>query len=195
MFSTNIKRIVEYWVSVKIIDDSDKDIYEYGLELLLFSVINIAVIMITAIFINRIIESVALLALVIPLQSFGGGYHAKTHLRCFLIMYIGWWLIMNLITYMTILTILVISIISLIAIFYLAPVSNENVPLSNKQRLKMRKLARFAAVVALITIIVMSLIITRYENISSVLAIGLGATALSMIVERLKDIANKFIEQ
>jgi accessory gene regulator B len=84
-----IKRITRRWSIAGIIEQADEDIYEYGLELLISTILNMAVILGSAAIIGKLPQSLALLIVIIPLQSFGGGYHAKTHLRCFLIMYIG----------------------------------------------------------------------------------------------------------
>lgn len=193
MLSIIIRRIVTYWSSSGIISNSDSDIYEYGLELLSFSVLNVTAIMVTAIFTNRVPESVALIASVIPLQSFGGGYHAKTHLRCFLIMYIGWWIIMWIMPFITPLAGGMIASTSLIIIFILAPVPNENVSISSKQRLKMKTIVRAVSVCIIIISLATSGVVINYKNISSSLMIGIGAIALSMLAARFKETANKVI--
>lgn len=186
MFSTIIKKIVGYWVDNEIIDDFDRDIYEYGFELILSSVINIAVVIITSIFVNRLFESIALLTVIIPMQSCGGGYHAKTHLRCFLIMYIGWWPVIWIIPYITLLTAIPIACVSLVIIFVLAPVPHENVPMSEKQFHKMKVLVRYFSVGVAIIGIATSWTMSD-NNIGNSMIIGMGVVALSMLVAKLRS--------
>lgn len=90
MFDTLIGKIVGYWVAEGIVPEDDRDIYEYGLESVLFPLVNTAAIIATAVPVGMLPESLVLIAALIPLQCLGGGYHATTHLRCFLITYMNW---------------------------------------------------------------------------------------------------------
>lgn len=186
MLSAIVKKIIRYWADKEIINEDDSDIYEYGLELILSSVFNIVVVIVTSVLTNRLIESIVLLLVLIPLQSCGGGYHAKTHLRCFLIMYIGWWPAMWLIPQVTLLSAIVISGMSLVTIFLLAPISHENVPISQKQRLKMKVLVRCFSVVAAFIGIASIWNKEINDNIGKAIIIGIGLVALSMFAARLK---------
>ncbi len=186
MFTAIIKKTVGYWVDNEIIDDFDRDIYEYGFELILSTIINIAAVMISALFVNRVLESVALLMIVIPLQSCGGGYHAKTHLNCFLIMYIGWWVVIGMIPYVTLFLAILIACISMIIIFVLAPVSHENVPMSEQQFHKMKILVRCFSVGAAVIGIAVSWLAGSNNNFGNSVIIGMGVVALSMLVARMK---------
>lgn len=58
MFTRIIQKTVSYWISEKLISDYDRDIYEYGFELILSSVINIVVILISGILVGRLPESI-----------------------------------------------------------------------------------------------------------------------------------------
>lgn len=180
-----IKRITDNWVENGIITKSDDDIYEYGLELLLCTIINITVILISAAFIGKIYDSIAMLAIIIPLQSCGGGYHAKTHLRCFLIMYIGWWGVIFLLPYITSPAAIITISLSVLVIFTLAPVPHINVSMSNEQRKKMRRLTRAITFVAALLSIFLTLIIS--ERVGTAIATGIGVCAFSMLAANLKN--------
>ena len=58
------------------------DIYRYGIELLVSTLINLALITIIGILINDIACSLVFLLGFIPIRSFCGGYHAKSYLKC-----------------------------------------------------------------------------------------------------------------
>jgi len=186
VFSSIIKNVVSSWVSSGIILDTDSDIYEYGFELILFSIINVTIIILTSLFVNKVPESIALLLAVIPLQSCGGGYHAKTHMRCFLIMYIGWWICIWLLPYISLLFMVLIIALSLIMIFTLAPVSHENVTLSDKQRLKMKHYVRIISIIIAIISVVTYILGMLNRNVSIAFALGMGGVAISMMVSQLK---------
>lgn len=184
MLSIIIQKTVNYWVETEIIDYYDRDIYEYGFELILSSAINIIAVIITGIFVKRLIESIVLLVVVIPLQSCGGGYHAKTHLRCFLIMYIGWWSVIQIIPYITPEYSVFIAIVSVATIFILAPVRHENVPMSNKQFCKMRLLVRCFSIGIAVTGIFLSWYVGD-NNIGNSIIIGMCVVALSMFAAKI----------
>jgi accessory gene regulator B len=181
--------MVSHWITEKIIPNADRDIYEYGLELVMFSVVNIFALIITVLFTNRLIETIFLIVTVIPLQCFGGGYHATTHLRCFLIMYIGWWCVIALLPYIQPFSATVVVGISLFIIYILAPVSHKNVNLSTRQREKMKKAVRFyASGIAVLSVLIIWLSKDNYLGI--VLTAGIGVVALSMLVARTKAIVH-----
>ena len=69
-------------INQKIIEEKQYAVIAYGLELLLSSVVNILSILFIGAIVNRAGEIILLLLVSIPLQSFGGGYHCNTHLRC-----------------------------------------------------------------------------------------------------------------
>jgi len=176
-------KIVGHWRKSGFIDKSDTDVYIYGLDLLIFTMLNILAIIITSVVINKFVESVILLVAIIPLQSYGGGYHAKTHLRCFLIMYIGWWAVILIMPLITPFIALIMNIGSIIIIFCLAPVPHVNVTMSAEHRLKLRRLVRLSAlVIGLLSIILMLLFSSHQINYGIILSTGLGVVALSMII-------------
>jgi accessory gene regulator B len=187
MISMSIEKITKYWVKNNIIHEDDCDIYEYGLDLLVFSLLNYMCIFLTAIVINRLIESVILFVIMIPLQSCGGGYHAKTHFRCFLIMYIGWWIMMWMIPHVNYMESTLISTSSVVLIFFLAPVPNANVPISELRRQKLKIMIRVIAVVAgIISILARPILVN--QNVSGIVAMGMGGIALSMVAANIKNI-------
>lgn len=187
MLEKFIKKVVEYWVAKEIINGDDSDIYEYGLDLILYSIINIVVIIISAVFVDRLIESIILLTFIIPMQSCGGGYHAKTHWRCFIIMYIGWWLIMWIIPDITLLSGTLIICASLVTIFVLAPVRHENVPISDAQFLKMKVLIRCFSVVTALAGITISWFMGIGNRIGSSITMAMSAVAVSMLVAKIRS--------
>lgn len=184
MFTRIIQKTVNYWISEEIVDNLDRDIYEYGFELILSSAINIFVILITGIFVGRLFESIVLLSVVIPLQSCGGGFHAKTHLRCFLIMYIGWWAVILVIPYITDFAALSIAIVSLVIIFSQSPVRHENVTMSDERFQKMKLFVRGIAIGDVVIGMIVSWCTVDRNNIGNSIIIGVGVVSLSMLVAK-----------
>ncbi len=180
-----IKKITHKWSASGIIRKDDVDIYEYGLELFLFTVSNLAVIVISSAFIGKAAESFILLLTILPLQSLGGGYHAKTHLRCFLIMYIGWWIIIFILPFVRPLAATFIFGVSLLVIYRLAPVPHENVTMSDARRAKLKKVVRVTA--SLLSILSGVLFWAASEHIGKTMAVGIGVAAVSMLAAHVKN--------
>ena len=83
---TCVTTMLEY----KIIEKKQKAIMIYGLDLLFSSIISLLAIILCGIALNVEMQTLWLLMVFILLQSFGGGYHCKTHLRCWLLMLAGY---------------------------------------------------------------------------------------------------------
>ena len=184
--SVLIKKITTRWSESGIIEKADEDIYEYGLDLLIYTILNIAVILVSAIVIGKLMDSLALLAIILPLQSFGGGYHAKTHLRCFLIMYIGWWAVILILPLITLTFSVITSCAAVLVIFNLAPVPHENVGMSVQQRKKMRLLSRLTITICALSSVLFTLCIS--ERVGIAMSMGLGVVSLSMLIACGKNI-------
>jgi accessory gene regulator B len=181
-----IKKITRRWSEVGVIPQPDEDIYEYGLELLIHTILNLTVILTSAAVMGKVPESMAMLAVILPLQSYGGGYHAETHLRCFLIMYIGWWGVIFSLPYISPLAATIVAGISIVIVHQLAPVPHVNVKMSAGQRLKMRKFARITALLGgLLSIILLWGVSAR---VGIAISTGLGVTAFSMLVAHGKNL-------
>ncbi|MDR2590068.1 MAG: accessory gene regulator B family protein [Oscillospiraceae bacterium] len=182
-----VKKITSNWSNSGIINEEDIDIYVYGLEILLYSLFNIIAILITAAIYGYMLESIILVIVIIPLQAYGGGYHANTHLRCFLIMYIGWWLVVHLLQFINTPISVILCLLSVIVIFSLAPISNQNVPMSEKHRKKLRTIIRIITLIITCLSIIFSSMFKISSHIGITIAVGLGITTLSMLLAYIKD--------
>ena len=181
-----IKKITDRWSKTGVIEKEDEDIYEYGLELLLHTILNLAVILVSAVLVGKLPESLAMLAVIMPLQSYGGGYHAETHLRCFLIMYIGWWVVIFILPFVASVAAAIMACASVFIVYWLAPVPHMNVKMSAGQRLKMRKFVRLTVVIGTITSGVLTWGVS--ERIGIAMSMGLGVIALSMSAAHGKNV-------
>lgn len=67
-------------------DDETVAICAYGMETLLYTIISTTGLLLVGYICNRLIESVAIVGVYYTNQTIGGGFHAKSHMRCFLVM-------------------------------------------------------------------------------------------------------------
>lgn len=76
--------LAKLWAKNGVIPANEMDAYQYGLELLLSTTANIAVMVILSAAAGHPWFFIPYLAAFIPLRLSGGGYHAKHHLSCIL---------------------------------------------------------------------------------------------------------------
>jgi len=182
-----VRLIINKWSSKGLIAKSEEEIYDYGLQLILFTLVNFTVILTTAVLVGRFTESVALLATFIPIQAYGGGFHAKTHLRCFLIMYVGWWIAIFVILPIFCSTGATLSsVLALITIYFLAPVPHINVEMSDEHRMKLRIAVRIGALLAVMISLIVIHVIANNSIIGISMTLGIVISAFSMLIAGVK---------
>lgn len=121
----------------------DKEVYRYGIQQGLNLILNILTTLIIGCFCGMIYQSILFLICYIPLRIFCGGYHAKTHLCCYIcsiimitcILLVTKHLSFNMLVYE------VFVLLSLITILVLAPVEDKNKKLDNNEKRVFRKRA------------------------------------------------------
>lgn len=131
-------------IAVFLFDDNDKfplEVYIYGIEICLSSLIGIIAILIISFMIGRFFEGILYIITLFIIRSCTGGYHAQTYFKCNLIYIFSYlctikfynfiskqYLIFN--NYFC----LIIMIISIIIIWLYAPVENVNKKINEKSK-------------------------------------------------------------
>lgn len=83
------EKIYPIFLKKKLIDDSKREVYFYGLELLLHTTFSTLALLLISILFQKPLEGCIIIAVYYINQTVGGGFHASTHMRCFLLMSIG----------------------------------------------------------------------------------------------------------
>lgn len=71
------------------IPEEDRDIYLYGFDITFYTIWSTAALLLIGLLLRQLWAAVIIVSGFYTFQSAGGGYHAKTHLRCFLTMVVG----------------------------------------------------------------------------------------------------------
>ena len=141
------------WMSNRnFVNIEEAEIYVYGFELLISSFISILETLLIGASINKIMFSIGYLAGFIPIRIFAGGYHAKTHNRCYL-MFLIIFLICNFIPYSknnSLAKYIVIYISLFFLIRFCAPLQAENKKLDEHDEKNYR---RYALIILIISAI------------------------------------------
>jgi len=184
-----VDKIIHSWTENGIIQHEDAEVYAFGVETILSTVLNIVSLLLLASFFGLLREAALVLVVMIPLQSCAGGYHADTRLNCFLIMMVSWIPIIGISKILSPFTATCLSIISVAVIFLFAPVPHHNVPMTEEKRKRMARNSRILGVLFLTLSQVF--ILLKVKNYGYVLSAALIAISISMLAASIKRILHK----
>lgn len=150
-----------------------EQIYVYGMEILLSTVIEIFTILFSAMLFSVFNEAILFLFIFISLRIFTGGYHANTYRKCFFITVSSYWITL-LINYLTIgweVTNILYQFLPVICIYIVvrAPVVNKNQPLNELRKTKNSKMTMIMLIVELL--LINSLVYNKYYMNMAILTV------------------------
>lgn len=133
------------WAKNGVIPNEDIETYQYGLELLLSTTVNLAVMLGLSIAVGHAWLCIPYLASFVPLRLSAGGYHAKHHFSCILfntLFYFASLVAVNALSAPAAnLACILESCFSFAVIFLFAPVPAKNKPLSAKEQKRNRRVS------------------------------------------------------
>lgn len=142
MFRNLAEDIAFLLIKHKIVDIEQRDIYIYGLEVILLNGGLLIIFLIISLLSGEMIHFAAYLIFFLPMRSFSGGYHADTSERCFILSTIMFGISIAVSKLIPLLYIFItgkiIGAVSVLVILVLAPLINENNPLNEMQRRRNR---------------------------------------------------------
>ena len=86
---TPIQKLTEHLILKEYIPSEDREIYEYGFDILIYTVWSTLALLLIGLALKQFWNSAIIISGFYTFQSFGGGYHADSHLKCFLTMTCG----------------------------------------------------------------------------------------------------------
>lgn len=188
MLHTLSKRIADF-----LFDEKDKyplDVYTYGFELIISSLMEFLILMIFGSLLGKLVEVIVFVITFSMVRLFTGGYHAKTYLRCGAITVITFLSVListELLLMCTSIIILFVCFMTFLFSFYIiskyAPLNNENKELYNKKRLK--TIAIFILLLEMIAFVII------YKLLKSNQALIFIPTILSVDILMLVEIIRK----
>lgn len=89
MISKMATRLVNFLERKHALSNVSKEVYLYGADIVLYTIFSTLGLILAGFILGKTSESVIIILLFYFNQSIGGGYHAKTHFRCFVLMLIG----------------------------------------------------------------------------------------------------------
>lgn len=133
----------------QIVKTEDKDIYAYGLEVLLSTLVNSTILVILGLLLGLFPETLIFIGAYGAMRVFTGGYHARTHLGCIATFTAIYLTSMVLVRYtpdvLRTWPALLISLVCLVYIWIVAPVEHVNRPFEGKEYERFKKAGRVVA--------------------------------------------------
>lgn len=152
-------------------DDDNTEVYRYSLRIIYSYIVDVLALMSLAIVTNKVIETIIILFTFAVMQVYGGGYHAKTKIRCLSIMIVGWFI--GLFAFERVVSIhwsigIGVAVIFTVLVFVFTPVLNPKHPVSGDIYKRSKKIVRMFCLVIdmLLVICILTNIQVIYVTIS-----------------------------
>lgn len=136
-----IDRLVNYFRSLGLVDDSNDKIIKYGLRRVCLFLTDFAIILLLSYLLGNIWVGILFELAYSLLRIYAGGFHASKEAYCFVLSYSSIIISLCLINYMHISTFLmfIACITMFISIVLLSPIEHKNKPLCKKERIIYRR--------------------------------------------------------
>lgn len=178
-------RLADFLCEKSIIPEEDKEIYIYGNELLISSLIGIALVCIVGIILGEFLSTLVFLIVFVINRQFSGGYHASTFFKCSLIFLCDFLVVLfiskMMLLYYSPFVWISLTVVHLAVIIDLAPMENKNKPISPDERTKGRKKI---IIISLFFELFSGLILFVDKKISITIALTLLSISMLMILQK-----------
>lgn len=182
-------KISSKFVEHKIITEDMVDIYKYGVEITISSIIGFILILIIGLIFKSLMQALIFYIIFIILRSFTGGYHASSYLKCNLIFSI----VASLVIFFSkaatevrfstsIINILFLPALSVF--IWLAPIENPNKLIEKKRRIYFKTRSVLAAVILYILSLI--LYINNHTFESAIIVTTMFITAVMCMITKFQ---------
>ena len=136
----------------------EQEIYSYGLQILINTIISIGAVLLISICLNTFMETVFFLVCYCSLRIYAGGLHADSNEKCMSIFIIGYLIIQFIITHLQIqggFFLIFLLVVNMLLIIAWAPIEAHNNPVPTLKRKIMKRNACYIFLILSIVIFVM----------------------------------------
>lgn len=173
-----------FFVSRSLIPTEEKHIYTYCFEVVISSILAWGSVICIALFTDTLVQTAFYLAGFFLFRSFAGGYHADTHLGCYvlsILAYSFFLLVVAIFPAMHYLAaVVVFQIFAFILLWLFSPVDHKNNPFSDELKMLLRKKVKILLIV--FSMLVLLLIYYNYTHLAFYLSYGCLQAAISVAV-------------
>ena len=149
------KRIANFLLFNNVINKEEIDVYIYRYEMILSSLIDFMIVLITSILFNEFIYMTSFFVMFVSTRLYTGGYHADTFLKCKLVFITLCLIMVGLSEIALNLSIVIPSLIMfIVTVYHLSPVENKNKIISKEAKIKYRNISVILSIIWSITAII-----------------------------------------
>lgn len=195
MIRSFAEKISFFYIKKGYIKSSDKEIYDYCFEILVSTVINFVTVIVIAILCNMFVETIFFLVGFMTIRATAGGYHARNHFNCWLILILAYIVYVVLLSFEVFANvnhfIVIVNIISFVIVEVISPVEDENKPFTKVEYEILKKKSRFLVGFIFLLAIVLNYKFNR-ANYAVSLTLGMFVVCVSLVAGKVK---NRLIEK
>ncbi len=164
---------------------NEREIYKYGIEIIISSFLNILIVLICGLFFKMLFESILYFLVFAVMRCFCGGYHANTYFKCNLILFIVVLISFFLVDYLYkfdnfVIVLTIISFVTLlVAILLFAPLEHKDKPLTKNAKITLR---RKSIILYIIILIFWIIIFCINKKCAVAITFSLISVMLSLII-------------
>ena len=172
----------------KIIDTSEKAVYQYGFEILISSLITCIIAVAEGLAFKCLAASVIYFLIFAVLRTMCGGYHCQTYFRCNLVFAAVSAVVLSFYKFIPVESFSKMHytsiLLSLLITYFYSPIENKNKPLSEKQK----KLSRIFGTLAVMALSALACVLKIYyrSGYSTLIDTTLLTVAITMFVAEPK---------
>lgn len=160
-------------IAVFLFDNNDRfplDVYTYGIEICLSSLIGIMLILSIGLISGYFLEGLFYIITLFAIRSYTGGYHADTYFKCNLIYVFSYLFAIGLNIFFSslnsafrIFIYLIIVITSIIVVCVFAPIENKNKTIDENSKNKFKIISIIAIILVSVTSLLLSYLLHFYQ--------------------------------
>lgn len=176
-----IHKLVDMLSGNGIIEESEKEVYCFGVNQLFLSLANMLTSAAIGVICGMLWQSLLFSAAYIPLRRYAGGFHAKTPGRCYFLSCLLIVCVLMLLKHVafSVTAVLILTVAASAVVFMKSPVASENKPLLDKEKVWYREKAR--KILLLEGIVAMAL--TFYSvTVASCIAVAIGCCGMMVML-------------
>ncbi len=160
MFTHFSDIITNLFVKSSVIQEEDKDLYQYGVEQICNIILNILTTVIIGTLYGMIPEILIFMFAYIPLRIYAGGFHAKTPFRCYLCSVVITVIAISVMKFTEIhyFIYIIAAAVSSTVILKAAPIEDKNKPLDSTEKAVFRKRTVFVWLAEIILLLLFSIL-------------------------------------
>ena len=181
------RKIGDNLVQSNIVNAEDAEIYIYGINQILVSILNVSSALIIGLIFGVFFEIAVFMAAYIPLRTFAGGYHARTPLRCYIFSVIMLIVVSLGFKYLSLTEWVYYAVFALsaIVVFVLSPVEDKNKPLDQIEHRVYKKRAIIIAAAELV--ICFSLWMMKLHSLFAAVVYSFAVLGFMLVAGKVKS--------